>query len=303
MKYRNAWRKNLKFVLLLLSISMLVIGIANPQVGTKTEKVKRTGIDIVLALDLSKSMLAEDLKPNRLERAKLFISSLLKKLGSDRIALIVFGGNAYLQMPLTVDHGALKLYLNTLNTNLIPTQGTNFTEAIEIAEESFENGESKHNALIIISDGENHDQEALDRAKESGEKGNHIFTVGVGTVKGAPIPVINRYGRRTEYKKDKDGSIILSKLNPSFLQEVADAGNGQMVMLSDGKGAISRLQRGIEEIETKEFEEINYTDYDDQFQFFLLISALCLGLILFIPDGKSKDKSGLDFLKKLEENA
>jgi len=300
-RFRNSWRKNLKSILVLLALLSLGIGIANPQVGTRTEKVKRQGIDIVIALDLSQSMLAEDLQPNRLERAKLMVLSLLKRLGSDRVAFIVFAGNAYLQMPLTVDHSAFKMYLNTIDTRIIPVQGTNFSEAIELAEESFESGTTKHKALIIISDGENHDEEALEQAKLAAENGTHIYTIGVGTEKGAPIPIYSRGGSAVDYKKDRNGSIVLSKLNPDVLREIAVTGNGEMYMLSEGQSVVGALIDEIEKIETKEFEEISYADFDDQFQFFLLVSACLLGLSFFIPNARTKKKGSLEFLKKMRD--
>jgi Ca-activated chloride channel family protein len=299
LNYRNAWRKNLKIALMMLAIAALIVGIANPQVGTKTEKVKRQGIDIVLALDLSQSMLAEDIRPNRLERAKLMILSLLKKLSSDRVAFIVFAGNAYLQMPLTVDHSAFKMYLNTIDTRIIPVQGTNFSEAIELAEQSFESGTTKHKALIIFSDGENHDQEALDQARLASENGTNIYTIGVGTQKGGPIPIYSQGGSAVDYKKDKNGSIVLSKLNPTVLSELAETGNGKSYLLTDGQAVVQDLIDEIEKIETKEFEEVTYSDFDDQFQFFFLVSALLLGLSFFIPNGRRKKKGSLDFLKQL----
>lgn len=299
--YTSPFRRHLKYGLMMLSAVALIIGIANPQVGTKTEKIQRKGIDIVLALDLSKSMLAEDLQPNRLERAKLFISSLMKKLGSDRVALIVFGGNAYLQMPLTTDHSALKLYLNNLNTDLIPTQGTNFADAIRLGMESFdsESSSNEHNTIIIISDGENHDEEAIDVAQMAGSEGFNIFAVAVGTEKGAPIPILDRYGRRLDYKKDKNGSIVLSKLNPEIMKDIAQEGNGEMVLMSDGSAAIANLKEAIDQIEKKDFDEVNFTDFDDQFQFFLLLSAMLLLLSLMIPSAKAKSTSALEFLNSL----
>ncbi len=276
-----------KFILLIFGLALMIIGLANPQVGSKQEKVKRKGIDVAIALDLSKSMLSEDIRPNRLERARRFISSLIDKFESDRVAFIIFAGNAYLQMPLTIDYSAFELYLRTVGPKIIPTQGTAIGEAIELAEQAFEAGQKKHKALIIISDGENHDEGALALAKTAAQNGTKIYTIGVGTPKGGPIPIYNKYGEQTDYKKDNDGSIVLSKLNEKMLQELAVNGNGQYFRLS-GRETVTSIMKEISQMETKEIEELVYTDYEDQFQYFLFFGLLLIAAEVFISSKKSR---------------
>ncbi len=287
MPQRSTYRKGIRFFLMLLAVASLIVALANPQVGTKQETVKRKGVDIAIALDLSKSMLAEDTKPNRLERSKRLITTLLDEFQNDRVAFIIFAGNAYLQMPLTVDYSAFDLYLKTVNTKIIPTQGTAIGEAINLAEQAFDAGEKKHKALIIISDGENHEEEAIEMAKEASKNGTKIFTIGVGTQKGGPIPIYDRYGRQTDYKKDSDGSIVLSKLNEKMLQEISVHGGGSYYRLAGGKETIKDIMKKISEMETKEIEEQIYTDYEDQFQFFLFFSLVLILIEIFISSKKS----------------
>lgn len=284
---RSNTKKTTRFILVILGLSFIIIGLANPQVGTKEETVKRKGVDICIALDLSESMMAEDTKPNRLERSKQFISNLLDRFQNDRVGFIIFAGNAYLQMPLTIDYSAFELYLRTVNTKIIPTQGTAIGDAIELAEQAFDAGEQKHKAIVLISDGENHDESAIEMARTAHKNGTIIYTVGVGTPKGSPIPEYNRYGQQVDYKKDKDGSIVLSKLNEKMLQEIALVGGGAYYRLSGGRESIKSLMAGISEMETKEIEEQVYTDYEDQFQFFLFFGLILVLIEAMITTRKS----------------
>jgi Ca-activated chloride channel family protein len=275
-------------MLLLFALAFLIVGLANPQVGSKQETVTRKGVDIIIALDLSESMLANDIQPYRLEKAKMYISKLLNKFQNDRVAFIVFAGNAYLQMPLTVDYSAFDLYLKNVNTKMLPTQGTAIGEAINLAEQAFDAGENKHKALIIISDGENHDENALQLAKDAHKNGTIIFTVGVGTPKGAPIPILNEQGQEIGRKKDSDGSIVLSKLNEKMLQEIALVGGGNYYRLAGINEEIKNIMSEISTMETKEIQEQVYTDYEDQFQFFLFFAMILIVIELFISTKKSR---------------
>jgi len=285
---RSRTKFSLRFYMIAFAYCFLVVGMANPQVGTKQETVKRNGVDIVIALDLSNSMMAEDTRPNRLERSKRFIESLLDKFQNDRVAFIIFAGNAYLQMPLTIDYSAFALYLHTVDTDLIPTQGTALGDAIQLAEKAFNAGERKHKALILISDGENHEEEAVEMAKEAYKNGTKIYTVGVGTRKGGPIPIYNKYGHQVDFKKNKEGSIVLSKLNEKMLQEIALHGGGKYFRMSSGRESVKELMKNISELETKEIEEQIYTDYEDQFQFFLFFGLVLILAELFISTRKSR---------------
>ena len=269
-------RENLKLLLIFLCITSMIIGISNPQIGTKMEEVKREGVDLMIALDLSNSMLAEDIKPNRLERARQAISRLIDKLEGDRIGLIVFAGDAYVQLPITTDYSAAKLFLSTVNTSIIPSQGTAVGKAIDLSIRSFdmENGQNK--AIIIITDGENHEDDALEQAKLTNEKGVIVHTLGMGLSKGGPIPIYNKYGNNIGYRKDKEGNTIISKLNEQMLQEIASAGNGTYVRANNTQAGLSTLFSEINKMEKKEIGTMVFTDYKDRFQLFLSIALLLL---------------------------
>ncbi len=294
------YKHQFKFLVAILALSAIILGLANLQLGSKLEKVKRSGIDIVVALDVSKSMMAEDVRPNRLAKAQRFISKMIENMQNDRIALIVFAGNAYLQMPLTTDYAAAKMFLSTINTDMVPTQGTAISDAINQAVIAFEAGEQKHKALVMISDGEDHEQDALEIAKEVAEEGVSIFTIGVGSVQGAPIPVY-RNGWQVDYKKDQSNNIVLSKLNEVMLQQLAAVADGEYIHLSDGgPNDINYLMKALGSIEKKDFEERIYTDYDDKFQYFLSAAFLLLALELLISVRSNKWFSNWSFLKTKE---
>ncbi len=260
----------LKFILLSLAFEFMVIGFANPQVGTKQEKVKRQGIDVFIAMDVSNSMLSEDIKPNRLMRAKNFVSNFIDELHNDRLGMIVFAGRSYMQMPLTVDYSAGRMYLKTISTNLIPTQGTNIAEAVNMARENFVQGDNKHKALIIITDGEDNEGGADEAIADAVKEGVKVFTIGVGTDNGGPIPV------GSDFKRDETGNIVLSKMNQPMLRDLAAKGNGKYFQLGSGKDEINAIFKELGRINTKDFEETIFTDFDDQFQICLIIAAVLL---------------------------
>lgn len=277
----------LKFILLTLAFEFMAIGFANPQVGTKQEKVKRQGIDVFIAIDVSNSMLSEDVKPNRLMRAKNFISNFIDELHNDRLGMIVFAGRAYMQMPLTVDYSAGRMYLKTINTNLIPTQGTNIAEAVNMARENFVQEDNKHKALIIITDGEDNEGGTDEAIAEAVKQGVKIFTIGVGTDNGGPIPV------GSDFKRDEENNIVLSKMNQPMLRELAQKGNGKYYQLGSGKDEINAILKELGRINTKDFEEVVFTDFNDQFQVCLIIAAI----LLFIEWMLSERRLSLKFLK------
>lgn len=277
----------LKFILLTLAFEFMVIGFANPQVGTKQEKVKRQGIDVFIAMDVSNSMLSEDVKPNRLMRAKNFVSNFIDELHNDRLGMIVFAGRAYMQMPLTVDYSAGRMYLKTINTNLIPTQGTNIAEAVNMARENFVQEDNKHKALIIITDGEDNEGGTDEAIAEAVKQGVKIFTIGVGTDNGGPIPV------GSDFKRDEGGNIVLSKMNQPMLRELAQKGNGRYFQLGSGKDEINAIFKELGRINTKDFEEVVFTDFNDQFQVCLIIAAV----LLFVEWMLSERRFSLKFLK------
>ena len=210
MPMASEFKLRFKFILFASAISSLIIGIANPQIGSKMEEVKREGVDLMIAIDLSNSMLAEDLQPNRLMRAKQSISKLIDRLDGDRIGLIVFAGDAYVQLPITTDYSAAKLFLSTINTSIVPTQGTAIGKAIELSIKSFDLNNDQNKAIIVITDGENHEDDAIEKAKEAQELGIFIHTIGMGSAEGGPIPIKNRYGTITSYQKDREGNTTVS---------------------------------------------------------------------------------------------
>ena len=283
---RPNYKHQLKFFLLFFALASLVIALANPQLGTKYEKVKRKGVDLIVALDVSKSMEAEDVKPNRLERAKLLISRLMSKLHNDRVGLIVFAGSAYLQVPLTVDYSAVKLFLNTINTNMMPTQGTAIGDAVRLANKAFDTEEQKHKAMVIITDGENHEGDAIAAAEEAAEQGIIIHTVGVGSPKGAPIPLY-RNGVQMDFKRNGAGEVVLSKLDETSMQQIAVKGNGKYYRMASGNEELQQLMNEIAGMEKKEIEERIFTDYEDQFQYFIGLALILLTLDFFISEKRA----------------
>lgn len=288
----------IRIVLISFAILLLAFGLANPQVGSKMETVKREGIDVAVAIDISRSMQAQDLKPNRLERAKQFTSRLIEKLGGDRLSFIVFAGNAYMQMPLTVDHSAAKLFLNTVSTDLAPTQGTAIAEAIHRAEESFKdtNNNKASHVIIILSDGEDHEGDVIAEAENAAKNGTKIYTLGLGTPTGAPIPLYNK-GAMTGFQKDENGSVVMSKLDESMLQKIASITDGKYYRLGQGNQPLDALLKEFSTLKKSGIESRVYTDYENQFQWFLGGALLLLVLEFLVTNQKSKWFSSWDPFK------
>ena len=297
MQNHSKARKNIKNTLFIFSIAFLIIGISNPQIGTKMEEVKREGVDLMIAIDLSHSMMAQDIKPNRLERAKQAISRLIDKLEGDRIGLVVFAGEAYVQLPITTDYSAAKLFLSTVNTSIIPTQGTKIGNAIDLCVKSFDQENNQNKAIIIITDGENHDDEAISSAKIAQEQNIYIHTLGMGLTKGGPIPFYNKYGSTSEFRKDREGNIIITKLNETILKEIAQAGMGTYIRANNSKSGLSVLFDEINKMEKKEIGTMIFTNYKDRFQIFIGISLILLILNLIILQRKNNWKTNINLVK------
>lgn len=285
MPLRSNRKHVVKFVLIALAYASLVVAYANPQIGKSFEKVKRSGIDVIVAVDVSKSMLAEDVKPNRMVRARQFVSNLVEQLQNDRIGLIVFAGNAYLQMPLTSDKAAAKLFLKGMDTDMVPTQGTAIADAIKLAQRSFNVEEKQHKALVIITDGENHEGDTYPALEEAAELGIVVHTIGIGDPKGAPIPI--SVNGRSDFKRDNANNIVLSKLNEEMLQKLAVMGNGKYFHLSTGRDELDGLLSALNTMEKKDFDEKVVTDYEDQFQYFIALALFLLTLEFLISERKS----------------
>ena len=277
----------LKIVFTLLAIALFVVAIANPQIGTRLEEVKREGVDIIIALDVSNSMKAEDIRPNRLERSKQAISRLIDKLQNDRIGMIVFAGQAYVQLPITSDYSAAKLFLTSIETEIVPTQGTCIGCAIDLALKSFVGNDNKHKAMVIITDGENHEDDAIEAAKKANEQGVIIHTIGMGSLDGAPIPVY-RNGAQVDFQKDHNGSTVITKLDPLALEKIAVEGKGIFIQASNSDDGLNTILNQINKMEKKTFGTKEFTGFEDRFQYFLAAALLFLLLEFSISDRKSK---------------
>ena len=274
----------IKHTLLVTIFILLIISLANPQIGIKMEEVKREGVDLIIAIDLSNSMLAEDIQPNRLTRSKQAISRLIDKLEGDRIGLIVFAGEAYVQLPITTDYSAAKLFLSTINTNIIPTQGTEIGKAIDLATNSFDVENKQNKAIIIITDGESHDEKAIENTEKARSLDIFVHTLGMGLSKGGPIPIYDKYGNKKGYRKDKKGDIIISQLNEELLQKIAEKGQGTYVRANNSEAGLSKLLSEINKMEKKEIGTMIFTEHKDRFQIFIFLSIILLILNLIIPN-------------------
>ncbi len=290
-----------KFIFLLTAITFLIIGLADPQVGSKLVKAERKGIDIMLALDVSNSMLAEDIQPSRLERSKQSISKLIDELRSDRIGMIVFAGKAYTQLPITTDYAAAKMFLSTISTEAVPVQGTAIGEAIELAMKSFDESNDHSKAIIIITDGENHEGDALTVAKEAADKGIHIYTIGMGLPEGGPIPVFQGQNK-VGYKKDRQGNTIVTKLNETMLQQIASAGQGVYVRANNASAGLSKIFDEINKLSKTEIDSMMFSDYEDRFQYFLAVSLIFLILELMVVERKSKWVRNLNLFQQKQQS-
>jgi len=290
---KSKFKSTLKLIFLLLGISCLVVALANPKIGTKLETVKREGVDIVFAVDVSKSMLAEDIAPNRLEKAKRLVSEIINQLASDRIGIIAYAGQAYPQLPITTDYGAAKMFLQSMNTNMLSSQGTAINSAIELATTYYNDEEQTNRVLFIISDGEDHSEgNTLSAVEEATQSGIRIFTIGVGKPKGAPIP-IKRRGVVESLKKNNQGEVVITKLNEPVLSAIADEGNGVYINGTNTENAVEFIKEELNKMDKKEFEAKQFAEYKDQFQWFLGLGLFFLFLDIFLLDRKTS------WLKKL----
>ena len=285
---RSNFKSTLKLILFLLGVSFMTLGLVNPKIGTKLETVKREGVDIVFAVDVSKSMLAEDIAPNRLEKAKRLVSEIINQLVSDRIGIIAYAGQAFPQLPITTDYGAAKMFLQGMNTDMLTSQGTAIDQAIELAMTYYDDEDQTNRVLFIISDGEDHSEgTTLGAVEEATELGIQIYTIGVGTPKGGPIP-IKRNGVVESLKKDAKGEVVITKLNEEVLIDIADDGNGQYINGANTEEAIEYIKEQLNQMDKKEFEAKQFAEYKDQYQWFLGAGLLFLFLDVFVLDRKTQ---------------
>ncbi|WKK65837.1 VWA domain-containing protein [Lutimonas zeaxanthinifaciens] len=284
---KSVFKPVLKMIFVLLGLSFLVIAMVNPKMGTQLKTVKRQGVDIVFALDVSKSMLAEDIAPNRLEKSKQIISKIIDKLGSDRVGIIVYAGNAYPLLPITTDHGAAKMFLQNANPEIVSSQGTAINEALQLSKTFFDDDTQTNRFLFIISDGEDHEENSGKIAKEIVDLGIRTYTIGVGSNKGSPIPV-KKNGKFQGYKKDKKDEVVITKLNVETLKDIASNGDGKYIYGNKTSKTIEYVEELLLKADKKEFESKQFSDYKDQFQWFVGFGLLLLVLDVFLLDKKTK---------------
>ena len=298
---RSRYKSSMKLFFLLFGLVFLILGLANPKIGTKLETVKREGVDIVFAVDVSRSMLAEDIAPNRLEKAKRLVSEIINQLASDRIGIIAYAGQAYPQLPITTDYGAAKMFLQSMNTDMLSSQGTAINEAIELAATYFNDEAQTNRVLFIISDGEDHSGGAtLDAVELAVEEGIQVYTIGVGTPKGGPIP-LKRNGITESFKKDAEGEVVITRLNEDILEDIADDGDGEYIGGANTEEAVNTIKEELFQMDKKEFEAKQFAEYKDQFQWFLAAGLLLLFLDVFVLDRKTQWLKKLDLFNEWED--
>jgi len=279
-----------KAALVVGSMLFLTLALAQPQIGTRLQEVKREGVDILVALDVSSSMLAEDIKPSRLDKAKHEIAQFIELLRGDRIGLIAFAGKAYVQCPLTLDYGAAKVFLDIMHPNLIPEPGTNIGDAIRVAMQSFESQERKYKALILVTDGEHHDNDVMKMVEAAEREGVVIYTVGIGSPKGVPIPMYDARGRQMGFKKDRQGNVVLTKLDQITLEKVAFATGGKFYLSATGDTRLAEIYKEIAKMEKKELAAMKFDQFEDRFQYLLIIAMILLVADLLISERVKEKK-------------
>lgn len=289
-------RPGWKFSLYLLAVASLVVGLANPQIGTVTEEGERKGSDLMILLDVSNSMMAGDLPPNRLENAKRGISRLIDQLRSDRIGIIVFAGESYVQLPITSDYTAAKLFLNHISTDMVPTQGTAIGTAIDMAMKTFDQVSGTSKAMVVMTDGENHEDDAVAAAQRAQRAGVVVHVVGLGSPEGAPIPTFQG-ANPVGFIKDENGQTVVSKLNESMCQEIAAAAGGMYVRASTGGSGLEVIMEQVDKMEKNAVDVRLFESYEDRFQLFIGFALLLLLVEFFISNRKSRKLGALNLFE------
>ncbi|MDP4223854.1 MAG: VWA domain-containing protein [Bacteroidota bacterium] len=288
-------RPIVKYLFVLLAVASAVIMVARPQFGSKLEEVKKKGVEVIIALDVSNSMLAEDIQPNRLTRAKQAISRLVDNLTNDKIGLIVFAGDAYTQIPITTDYVSAKMFLSTIGPEMVPRQGTAIGAAINLGLKSFGPDEGKSKAMIIITDGENHEDDPVAAAEEAAKEGVVIHTIGIGSPQGVPIPIT--INGRTDYLKDHDGHIVITKLDEDILKKIAITAGGNYVRASNSNIGLDEIFSSIGRMDKQELESSMYTEYNDQFQIFAALTLFFLLAEFAVMDRKNRRLANIRLFK------
>ena len=296
---KSAFKPIFKLVVMLLALVGLILGLVNPKIGTKMETVKREGIDIVFAMDVSKSMLAEDVVPSRLEKSKQIVSQLINQLGNDRIGIVAYAGSAFPVLPITTDYSVAKMFLQSINTDIVSSQGTSLDEAIKLAATYFEEKSKTSKLLIMISDGEDHSEGAESAAEEANKLGMKIITIGVGTEKGSTIPLrVN--GVIESFKRDNNNEVVITKLNKEGLTSIAKATKGGYVSGNNTKEVVDYVKNALDNIQKTEFESTQMADFQSQFQWFLGFAFALLFLDVFLLERKTKWVKKLNLFNEKE---
>ncbi|SHI64617.1 Ca-activated chloride channel family protein [Mesonia phycicola] len=298
---KSKYKPALKVLFWSLGIACLVMALVNPKIGSKMETIKREGVDIVFAIDVSKSMLAEDIAPNRLEKSKQLVTQIINNLTSDRVGIVAYAGSAFPQLPITTDYGSAKLFLQAMNTDMVSSQGTAINEAIELAQTYYNDETETSRILFLISDGEDHGGNINDIAAQAAEKGIRIYTIGVGTPKGGPIP-IKRNNVIQSYKKDRAGETVITRLDQSTLEEISSATNGEFITGSNTKAVVDKVKDILANIEKTEFESTQFADYKDQFQWFLGFGILFILLDVLVLERKTAWIRSLNLFNEKKED-
>ena len=278
-------RPQLKFYTLMVVLVLMIVALARPQFGSKLQTTKKQGVEAMIVLDVSNSMMAQDIQPNRLERSKLILSKLIDDMVDDKIGLIVFAGDAFVQLPITTDNVSAKMFLSSINPNLVPRQGTAIGTAIDLAIQSFGPNESEAGrTIIVITDGENHEDDAVGAAKLAQEKGITVNVVGIGTPEGTPIPV----GGTMSFRKDKDGNVVVTKLNETMCRQIAEAGSGIYVRADNSNTALKTVSGQIGEMQKGNLETKSYAEYDEKFYIFVWIALFLLVIEFYVFNRQNK---------------
>jgi len=283
---KSTFKPVLKLIILLLALACVIIALVNPKMGTKMETVKRQGIDIVFAIDISKSMLAEDVAPNRLEKTKQLVSQIINQLGNDRVGIVGYAGSAYPVLPMTTDYSIAKMYLQSMNTNMVSSQGTAFNDAIKLSVDYFDI-KNTSKLIILISDGEDHGDGAEEAIEIARAKGVRILTIGVGSEKGALIPIKDDRGNISSYKKDQNGENVITKLYPEVLQNIANKTKSKYIVGVSTKEVVEEVKKSLDKIEKSEFESQQVSDFESQYQWFLGLGFLLLLADIFLLEKKT----------------
>ncbi|WP_396196621.1 VWA domain-containing protein [Flavobacterium sp.] len=283
---QSVFKSSLKLVITIAAISMVIIALVNPKMGTKMETVKRQGIDIVFAIDISKSMLAQDIAPSRLEKTKQLVSQIINQLGNDRVGIVGYAGSAYPVLPMTTDYSIAKMYLQSMNTNMVSSQGTAFNDAIKLSVDYFDIKDTSK-LIILVSDGEDHGDGAEEAIEMAKEKGVRIVTIGVGTEKGALIPLKDSKGNISGYKKDQNGENVITKLYPAVLQNIATQTKSKYIVGGATKEVVEEVKKALDKIEKSEFESQQIADFESQYKWFLAFGFLLLLADIFLLEKKT----------------